>query len=95
MTFQIDPVRFKALLVDAGIELPLTEPQRDEVLAAFDVALERLFVIYDERQAQSRVELAVADASIALQRVPRAMTLKVIGAIALMVVLAVIVAKLT
>lgn len=95
MTFQIDPVRFKALLVDAGVELPLTEPQRDEVLAAFDVALDRLFVIYDERQAQSRVELAIANASIALHRALRAMTLKVIGGVALMVVLAFVVAKST
>jgi hypothetical protein len=75
--------------------LPLTEPRRDEVLAAFDVALERLFVIYDERQARSRVELVIANASIALQRALKAMTLQVIGAIALMVVLAFIVAKLT
>jgi hypothetical protein len=95
MTFQIDPVRFEAFLVDAGTELPLTEPRRDEVLAAFDVALERLFVIYDERQARSRVELVIANASIALQRALKAMTLQVIGAIALMVVLAFIVAKLT
>ena len=94
MTLQIDPVRFKALLVDAGVELPLAEARRDEVLAAFDVALERLFVIYDERQAQSRVELAIANTSIALHGALRAMTLKVIGATALMVVLAFIVAKL-
>lgn len=93
MAFQIDPVRFKALLIDAGVELPLAEARRDEVLAAFDVALDRLFVIYDERQAQSRVELAIANTSIALHRALRAMTLKVIGATALMVVLAFIVAK--